>query len=295
MNISKAPSSWIVTQLRGQRRGQRLAARAGRLLPLLLLVAFAQLTAQATQPLVPEAEQEILRLVNGERQSRGLAALVSDPRLQQAARQHSQRMAAVNELGHQLAGEPELGLRLGQRKLRFDASGENVAVAGDAARAHSALMHSPGHRANILDRDFDSVGIGVVRTERGIFVTQDFSRLLPSASVEDVEQQVALHLNRGRSAAGAPTLRRVQVPELRRKACEMAAHDQLNPRAGMLLDTSPRVNGSIAFTAIDLTQIPESLHSLRSRPASAFSVGACYQSSATYENPVFWVLVVTYL
>jgi Cysteine-rich secretory protein family len=268
-----------------------LAARACRLLPLLLLLAFAQLFAQAAQPPAPEAEQEILRLVNGERQSRGLAPLVGDPRLQQAARQHSQRMAALNQLGHQLAGEPQLELRLGQRKLRFSVSGENVAVAADAGRAHTALMHSPPHRANILDREYDSVGIGVVGTERGIYVTQDFARLLPSASVEDVEEQVALHLNRCRSAAGAPSLRRVQAPELRRRACEMAARDQLNPRAGML----PRASGSVAFTAIDLTQIPESLHNLRSHPASAFSVGACYQSSATYENPVFWVLVVTYL
>jgi uncharacterized protein YkwD len=286
MNIRKAPSSWIVTQLHGHLHRKT----ALRLLPLLLLVAalIAPLHAQA---LAPDAEQEILRLVNSERQSRGLAPLSADQRLQQAARQHSQRMAAANQLGHQLAGEPQLDLRLGARKLRFDASGENVAVAADAGRAHAALMHSPHHRDNILDRDYNSIGIGVVRTEQGIFVTQDFARLLSEASVEDVEEQVALHLNRGRSAAGAPTLRRVQAPELRRRACEMAAHDELNPRAGML----PQVSSSVAFTALDLSQIPDSLHRLQSRPASAFSVGACYQSSATYENPVFWIIVVTYL
>jgi uncharacterized protein YkwD len=293
MNMRKAPSSWIVTHLHGQRHGQRLAARACRFLPLLLLAAasFAQLTPTP----VPEAEQEILRLVNRERQSRGLAALVSDERLRQAARKHSQRMAAANQLEHQLAGEPQLERRLGQSALRFDSSGENVALAADASRAHTALMHSPHHRDNILDPEYNSIGIGVVPTARGIFVTQDFARLLPEASVEQVEEQVARYLNRRRGADGAPTLQRVSAPELHRRACEMAANDRLNPRAGMSSDMSPRVSSSVAFTAIDLAQIPESLRKLQSRPASAFSVGTCYQSSTSYENPVFWVIVVTYI
>jgi uncharacterized protein YkwD len=317
MNIRKAPNFWIVTHLCGQGlHGWRVAARAGQLLPLLWIVAvlfpqslFAQLFTQApvlgdrrvvrwsaqAQPSASASndEQEILRLVNSERQSRGLAPLAGDERLQQAARLHSQRMAAANQIGHQFAGEPGLSLRL--RAVRSDASGENVALAADAERAHTALMHSPHHRENILDPDYNSVGIGVVRTARGVFVTQDFAHRLPEASVEQVEEQVASDLSRRRGANGAPVLQRVPAPELRSRACEMAANDRLNPHAGMLLNSSPRVSSSVAFTALDLTQIPDSLQKLQSRPASAFSVGACYQSSASYENPVFWILVVTYL
>lgn len=305
--MRKAPDFWIVTHLRGQGlHARRFVARAWRFLPLLPLLAalfgqpmFAQLFAQQPVPIdrpvvrwsrpaqreasssfATEAEQEILRLVNRERQSRGLAPLVSDERLQQAARLHSQRMAAANEISHQFGGEPELMLRL--RAARFDISGENVAVAGDAERAHTALMHSPHHRENILDRQFNSVGIGVVSTARGVFVTQDFARVLPEASVEQVEEQVARNLHH---------LRRVPAPELRRRACEMAASDRLNPHAGML----PRVSNAVAFTAIDPAEIPNSLRKLQSEPASGFSVGACYQSSESYENPVFWILVVTYL
>jgi hypothetical protein len=54
------------------------------------------------------------------------------------------------------------------------------------------------------------------------------------------------------------------------------------------------VNNSVAFTAIDLTQVPESLERMKRHPASAFSVGACYEASESYENPVFWIIVVTY-
>jgi uncharacterized protein YkwD len=239
----------------------------------------------ASKNLAPDAEQEILRMLNRERQLRGVAPLAASEPLREAARRHSQRMASARQLGHQLAGEAELDRRLGRQ--RFDVSGENVAIAADAARAHAALMHSPHHRENILDPEYNSVGIGVVRTAQGIYVTQDFAHLLADSSVAQVEEQVAANFNQGRRGG----LARVEAPELRRRACEMAAHDRLNPRAGML----PGASGSVAFTALDLAGIPESLRSLRSQPARAFSVGACYQSSASYDNPVFWIIVVTYL
>ena len=247
------------------------------------------------QAVAPEAEEEILRLLNQERQTRGLPALASSEPLQHAARQHSQRMADAHQIGHKLAGEHDLSRRLGRETQHFDVSGENVAVAASAARAHAALMHSPAHRANILDSDYNSVGIGVVRSGREIYVTQDFARLVEDASVEKIEERVAADLNRERGAAGQPTLRRIDSPELRRQACEMATHNQLNPRLAMPKGTSYTASSTVAFTAIDPAQIASSLGSLRSRPARAFSVGACYESSASYENPVFWVVVVTYM
>ncbi len=257
------------------------------LLPLLLFAAASY--AQAAAPYAPESEQEIVRLVNQERQSRGLATLVVDERLLQAARLHSQRMAATGEVEHLVAGEPVLTLRL--RALRFDVSGENVALAADAARAHTALMHSPGHRANILDAQFNAIGVGVVRTEKGIYVTEDFARRLPEVSVDEAEAQIADGLNRLRRAAGMPILNRLPASELRTRACGMADNNRLDPNAGLL---SGKVSNSVAFTATDLTQLPASLQRLKTQPASAFSVGACYRSSAHYENPVFWIILVTY-
>ena len=133
-------------------------------LTALLLLTPAALWAQA-RSLSPDSEQEILRLLNHERESRGLPALIFSEPLRQAARKHSERMAAAHEIGHQLPGEADPERRVGREIHSFDVSGENVAVAANAARAHSALMHSPPHRANILDPEYNSVGIGVV--ERG--------------------------------------------------------------------------------------------------------------------------------
>jgi hypothetical protein len=287
MSIRKTPSFWSVTNLRCEGLSTRILPL---LLSLILLAGFTQ-SGFAQSAIVPDAEQEIVRLVNQERQSGGLTVLIVDERLQQAARKHSQRMAAAHAIEHQMAGEPKLSVRLGESALRFDVIGENVALAANAARAHTALMHSPGHRANILDVQFNSIGIGVVRTPEGIYVTQDFARRLPEATVQQAEEQVAASLNRLRRATGMPLWKRLSAPELRKQACEMAARNKLNPRAGL---SSPRANSSVTFTAIDLAQIPQSLERLKSSSASGFSVGACYQSSATYENPVFWIVVVTY-
>ncbi len=257
------------------------------LLPLLFLAAnsFAQNASFSSGD-----EQEIVRLVNSERQSLGLATLVTDERLQEAARKHSARMAASGELEHRVGNEPVLSRRLGETALRFNVSGENVAFAADAARAHIALMHSPPHRANILDAQYNAIGVGVVRTPKGIYVTQDFARRLPEVSVPEAEEQVALTLNRLRRQAGTPMLSRVPAPQLREEACEMARKNKLNARAGL----TPKVSDSIVFTAADLSQLPDSLVRLRTRPASGFSVGACYQTSKSYDNPVFWIIVVTY-
>lgn len=237
------------------------------------------------------AEQTIFQLVNRERHSRGLGTLIFDERLQRAARKHTVLMASAGTVEHQLERESKLAFRLGDEALRFDASGENVARTSGPERAHTALMNSPGHRANILDPQFNSIGIGVVSTPQGIYVTQDFARRLPNATVEEAEQRVAANLNRLRRTIGMPIWSQVPAPELRRHACEMAAHDKLNPRAGLL---STRISSSVAFTAIDLNQVPDSLDRLKISPSTAFSVGACYQASATYENPVFWIIVVTY-
>jgi uncharacterized protein YkwD len=59
--------------------------------------------------------------------------------------------------------------------VRFQAAGENLALAPSLQVAHNGLMNSPGHRANILGKDFGRVGIGILDGGmRGLMVTQNF-------------------------------------------------------------------------------------------------------------------------
>jgi uncharacterized protein YkwD len=110
----------------------------------------------------PDAEREMLQLLNDERTSRGLPALVLDPRLVPIARQHSEEMFRLKYFGHQspVSGSPFD--RLAAAKLTYSRAGENLAYAHSVAVAHRGLMDSQGHRENILRPEFTLVGIGVI-------------------------------------------------------------------------------------------------------------------------------------
>lgn len=56
-----------------------------------------------------------------------------------------------------------------------DLGGENIARGqADAAAVMQAWMNSPGHRANILNCDFKTLGVGVHLGSGGPWWTQDF-------------------------------------------------------------------------------------------------------------------------
>lgn len=123
----------------------------------------------------PDLEKRMLELVNNERVSRGLQPLAPDPELTEVARRHSADMFARGYFAHDT---PE-GLtpfdRMSEANVRFLAAGENLALAPTLSIAHTGLMNSPGHRANILRPQFGRVGIGIMDGGlRGLMVSQEF-------------------------------------------------------------------------------------------------------------------------
>jgi uncharacterized protein YkwD len=237
------------------------------------------------------AEYQILALLNQERTSRGLARLRYDDRLTDHARQHSERMAQLGQLAHQFPGEPEVSQRLGSGGLHFDYSGENVALNESAAGAHQGLMNSPPHRANILSPNYNSVGIGVVHVGKLLWVTQDFADLLPETSAAEAEMQIARQFNQLRQSAGAGPLPVIANAKLRQFACDMASRNDLSPSKASALPNVARV---VTFTVAKLTEMPQYLQQAATSAASGFSVGACFATSKTYTNAVYWVIVTTY-
>ncbi len=104
----------------------------------------------------------MLRLLNEERTSRGLAALELDPRLVPIARQHSEEMFRLKYFGHQSPVNGSPFDRLAAAKISYTRAGENLAYAHSVAVAHRGLMDSQGHRENILRPEFTRIGIGVI-------------------------------------------------------------------------------------------------------------------------------------
>jgi uncharacterized protein YkwD len=125
-------------------------------------------------------ENEILALVNVERQRNNLNALVWDNQLAEIARNYSKRMAAENFFDHFDPQGADVVTRAKIAKLKhWSKIGENLFSVENLidfdAFAVKNWMESPTHRQNILDKDFNTAGVGIVKSEDGeIFITQVF-------------------------------------------------------------------------------------------------------------------------
>jgi uncharacterized protein YkwD len=155
--------------MNAQRRRKGLAA-------LIVFLFFWAGTAR-TQEYGSSAEFRLLNAANQDRKANGIAPLRWDERLAAAARGHAREMAKRNAISHEFPGEDSLPVRVTKAGVQFSAIAENVADASDVARIHDLWMHSPGHRANILDKDMDSLGVGVVERNGQYFAVEDFAKV----------------------------------------------------------------------------------------------------------------------
>ena len=135
-----------------------------------------------------EAEKKILELVNQERAAAGLPALAWDDAVAGVARGISEGLASQGGTG---------GVDVGER-LRREGIGTPLVLQSAAAertfeRAHDRLVTSPGNRANIMNREVTSLGIGAVtKTDpQGsplVYVTEVFIRQLPPVDMGKTRQ-----------------------------------------------------------------------------------------------------------
>ena len=109
-------------------------------------------------------ERALITKINAARAAHGLRALPQRAYLEGKARTHSAAMARRSRLYHS-----DLS-----RVCCFRRIGENVAVNTTVYGAHTSLMNSSGHRANILGRYWRGMGVGVVKSGGRLWVTQIF-------------------------------------------------------------------------------------------------------------------------
>lgn len=124
----------------------------------------------------PDLEAKMLVLINNERRSRGIAPLTINDAARVVARAHSQDMFARGYFSHVTPEGVDPFQRMRAGGVAFLSAGENLALAPTLSLAHNGLMNSPEHKANILDSDYRTVGIGIIDGGRyGIMITQDFT------------------------------------------------------------------------------------------------------------------------
>jgi len=244
-------------------------ATAVRCLTIIAAIVLAALLLTPTlhaAPATPQstADLTLLNAANRDRAAAGLAPLQWDANLAAAARQHALLMAQRNALSHQFPGEPPVQDRARHAGARFSLIAENVAEGPSIPGLHTQWMNSAPHRANLLDRELNSIGISVVQSGNMYFAVEDFSTSVPSASLEEQEQQVASQL-------AARGLRDVATTADARRTCELErGYSGQRPSTVMRYETA------------DLRQLPDDIdRRLTGGPVHAAAIGACDAAPAS--------------
>lgn len=111
-------------------------------------------------------EQEVFNLINAQRTAAGLSALKIDEELQNVARVKAKDMVDNNYFSH---NSPTYGTPFNMIKnygITYKTAGENIAGNSTNKGAVNAWMNSSGHKANILNSNYNYTGIGVVSSPK---------------------------------------------------------------------------------------------------------------------------------
>jgi hypothetical protein len=252
---------------------------------LVFLMAFYGAMAAAQS----SAEKQLFDLVNHEREKRGLNRLEWNDRLAAAALKHSKLLDEHQDLSHQFAGEPALQERLGATGARFNAVAENVAEAPEVAVAHKGLMNSPGHRANILNPEYNAVGISIVQHGGQLFVTQDFAHILASYTERQFQEAVVSGFNQARRARRLRAVDVIVDARLRKAAC---AQDM---NTNKMIQDLPGAARLLVFSLSEPDALPDDLRKAAADTAlERMNIGVCLQTGGKTGFSKFWVVAAFY-
>lgn len=142
---------------------------------------------------------EIIKWTNQYRQDNGLGPLAKNDLLTAAAQKKVEDMFNKNYFDHvSPAGQTPAEL-VAETGYNYKTTGENLAL-GDFASEKDlvdAWMASPGHRANILNRDYTEIGavggLGEIENRATWLAVQEFGRPIPSCAKPS--QKLAAEIN----------------------------------------------------------------------------------------------------
>ncbi len=125
---------------------------------------------------VQSIELEVVKLVNEERKKVGLAPLNYNAELSKVARIKSQDMADNNYFSHNSPTYKDPFTMMKNFGISYRTAGENIAKGySNAQSVMNGWMNSSGHRANILNPNFGTIGVGYVTKNGTTYWTQMFT------------------------------------------------------------------------------------------------------------------------
>jgi uncharacterized protein YkwD len=148
-----------------------------------------KITQLSTEPNIQQLKSELLHLINRERKNRGMNNLKLKREMDIIAQKHSLKMAKARKMSHYFPAYKSLKKRMIEANLFFILVGENLAFSDFPAAEfiHDGLMESPEHRKNILQPKFTHCGLGIVRTDKNIYVTQIYAQLFNGYPESEIE------------------------------------------------------------------------------------------------------------
>ncbi len=133
-------------------------------------------TTTASNTAVAESQyiSEVIRLVNIERAKEGLSALTTNSTIQSAAQVRAQEI--VTSFSHTRPNGSSCFTALDQAGVSYSGAGENIAYGQPTpAAVVDAWMNSPGHRANIMNPSFTTIGVGCYKSGSTYYWSQFFT------------------------------------------------------------------------------------------------------------------------
>ena len=221
------------------------------------------------------SEQYLLAAANEDRAAHGIGPLHLDAGLGTAARQHNLEMVRHGNISHQFAGEADLAERAGQAGAHFSLVTENVAEAQNSAQIHDLWMHSPGHRANLLDEKVDAIGISVIQDRGQLYAVEDFARTVEQMPLAQQERTVGALIGATGIIVGPTT-------PAARQTCAM--------ETGYAGGRQPWF--VMRYTSADLKRLPDELTSrLATGKYHQAEVGACKTAQGPFTSYSLAVLL----
>jgi uncharacterized protein YkwD len=112
--------------------------------------------------------EDMAAMVSQYRREHGLSAVKTDPQLTEIAERQAKAMAAAGIMDHNVAGS--FGSRIAP--AHTGRAAENIAAGTKTwAETLRAWQTSPGHNANLLQPQADSIGIAVARNDQTQYKT----------------------------------------------------------------------------------------------------------------------------
>lgn len=174
LKLNSANSQWVITSV-NKAKGAESNSSANNNGTVNSGSTTTGTTSSTSSANVATAEKNAVELMNADRRANGLSDLKVSSTVTAVARSHAQDMVNRKFFSHSNPDGKTPSDRLKAAGISYSAVGENIAENISVQAAETSFMNSSGHRANILNSNYTTIGIGVAYDSAGnVYVVQDF-------------------------------------------------------------------------------------------------------------------------